>query len=1377
MSDGNPLNKWKFLSLANKIIFLSLFIPIVIISSALFSSPGIIFSQDFPVLDTSTYSEDRLWLWMEETSSSGFENLARFTIIGIWYLLSFISLNSETASKFMIIIGFVLASFSFYGAFYYLLKNKFKENPLKFKISLILGSIFFAYNIWSFNRIAHYYLWIGYAILPIFITAVFLAFERTSRVKYVLIAALSWTFAASTPHMMIYYGIIFLLITTGHVFYSFRGKQVIRAVFKKIYAFTLVGIFFIILNLFWLIPYFLSYQYSSTLAGPTYLLNIEIIDIVSRTNDIINTLRLSSDWINFDQNVAPNNNPILYSIWSVLGYVFVSIFIISFIIWIRKAKYSIFFFILGILGIILALGTHFPVDYWGLLFNLPVISSYLWIFRDPDKWSFLVSISYSFMLVLFSLWVFRLFQKNRKKMYVVSVSFSILVIAMLIIHSYPIFSHTIYQKFNSIILPSDFENLNIYLSGINPSKVFYLPYSSSTPYWSANHTIGALYQFATDVPSIEISSPIQKKYYDYFSHLLYNNQTKTIGNFIYPFGTSYIIYHNDADTIGESQDMLEYLSNVEDINLIKSVGFFNIFKTSYEQSPVNIAKENIGIIGGLDNFEFLNKLDSFNTINSSLLFLDQFPKDNPSMINEFDLLVVPRSSINLFLSFIPHQYLLPLIEDTIHNEPSEYWSRVSTSDPLHGEFRSSIEGLDIENWDFDYEMGVIITEKDGAKIKSIFNTNQSNLYDIYIRYMENIRGGSIKIYLDDKFVKEISTAGKLNKFQWLPIETRNLTKGAHSLTIENVDGFNAINTFAVVPKPIIHDIHMQLKNNLNSQDILYLFDPNRDLDFSYGNSTKTNLFDLKNFTNTNNTIDSNGSISGEVHIPKDITKVRFEFLVDTIDNEILNPIERIVMNSSQFYDVFNENFEGISNIFTLSKSTNYSATLENSDSINNNTRLKISIDKEPDIDRESPWQIISTNFIPVDDSIEYKYGFDLESLNMVEFHPKIYYYDSDYNLIQDSILSESINGNQEKQYILDIFPPKNTAFVKLAYFFLPNGEFESHFTLDNIDLTENLSPIIIDTERSTELVSDLSNRLSVIDNSKNNDSTSVIMTDAFDVVGNKTFSYYIDLNTENITSINASLLLQSDQSVKDFMENNNKGIDSSNTELSQEEFNIDTNFDILKNGTYSILIRTSENATNTPEEVFIDGMRKTNEMIIDRKDNQNDLYLQSVYLSAGIHNIDIYYKNYTSIELVSIFSGNENKTEVDRKNLASIDKLFNSLEGNPQPPAQIDSFTKINPTKYSVNISNSTRPFDLIISESFDPLWIAKIETDNYTSQIESKPLYTVVNGFYVNKTGNFNMTIEYAPQKWFEIGAITSIIVLPIVFIITLYISKRFSK
>ena len=70
---------------------------------------------------------------------------------------------------------------------------------------------------------------------------------------------------------------------------------------------------------------------------------------------------------------------------------------------------------------------------------------------------------------------------------------------------------------------------------------------------------------------------------------------------------------------------------------------------------------------------------------------------------------------------------------------------------------------------------------------------------------------------------------------------------------------------------------------------------------------------------------------------------------------------------------------------------------------------------------------------------------------------------------------------------------------------------------------------------------------------------------------------------------------------------------------------------------------------------------------------------------------------------------------------------------------------------------NATQPFLLIFAESYDSGWVCYVNGQ----KIHSIPLYGVINGFYINQTGHLEITIEYEPQRWFNLGCIISLTTL----------------
>lgn len=83
-------------------------------------------------------------------------------------------------------------------------------------------------------------------------------------------------------------------------------------------------------------------------------------------------------------------------------------------------------------------------------------------------------------------------------------------------------------------------------------------------------------------------------------------------------------------------------------------------------------------------------------------------------------------------------------------------------------------------------------------------------------------------------------------------------------------------------------------------------------------------------------------------------------------------------------------------------------------------------------------------------------------------------------------------------------------------------------------------------------------------------------------------------------------------------------------------------------------------------------------------------------------------------------------------------------------------YKMINPTKYIVNI-NTTRSVILVFSEAYDPGWSVIINDE----EIPSFPLFSLINAFELPEHGNYELTVEYLPQKYTNFGLVISLITL----------------
>ena len=100
-------------------------------------------------------------------------------------------------------------------SFLLFLKSKLNDSLTVLRASAVIGSLVYAYNVWPFNRIHHWYLWIGYSLLPLFFISIFLYFKNPRDWKYLLLSIFLWSVASATPHMALFYGIILIALFLG----------------------------------------------------------------------------------------------------------------------------------------------------------------------------------------------------------------------------------------------------------------------------------------------------------------------------------------------------------------------------------------------------------------------------------------------------------------------------------------------------------------------------------------------------------------------------------------------------------------------------------------------------------------------------------------------------------------------------------------------------------------------------------------------------------------------------------------------------------------------------------------------------------------------------------------------------------------------------------------------------------------------------------------------------------------------------------------------------------------------------------------------------------------------------------------------------------
>ena len=106
-------------------------------------------------------------------------------------------------------------------------------------------------------------------------------------------------------------------------------------------------------------------------------------------------------------------------------------------------------------------------------------------------------------------------------------------------------------------------------------------------------------------------------------------------------------------------------------------------------------------------------------------------------------------------------------------------------------------------------------------------------------------------------------------------------------------------------------------------------------------------------------------------------------------------------------------------------------------------------------------------------------------------------------------------------------------------------------------------------------------------------------------------------------------------------------------------------------------------------------------------------------------------------------------------------------------PASINlSYKEINPTKYIIKV-NASAPCFLVFGDSFDNGW----EACSNRSLKHLSPVYSFLNGYYINETGEKEIVLEFVKQRSYEVRLGVLLIPLSIIVLSVLYALREKMK
>lgn len=217
-------------------------------------------------------------------------------------------------------------------------------------------------------------------------------------------------------------------------------------------------------------------------------------------------------------------------------------------------------------------------------------------------------------------------------------------------------------------------------------------------------------------------------------------------------------------------------------------------------------------------------------------------------------------------------------------------------------------------------------------------------------------------------------------------------------------------------------------------------------------------------------------------------------------------------------------------------------------------------------------------------------------------------------------------------------------------------------------------------------------------------------------------------------------------------------------EAYEKSATISSSLSILRNGNYQCFIRANSMLENG--RIYVKLGDETSEVFMTNVSSGYGWFdAGTFYVDAGERELSLGSLGKVGISQILLVSltGDEDHT--------ALGDLFASNKSTPTIEYGI-----VNPCTYRLQVS-ATEPFLLVLSETYNPLWKALIENE----EISSFPVYSFLNGFFINKTGNLSLTLYFTGQRYVDAGlkvALTSFLVSMVIVLTPSRIPRKiFSK
>ncbi len=746
-------------------------------------SPGAKVANDFPYVSKPALLENmpvpNTW------ATSGSNGFGENSTLFLWAwpsalisgFVSYIGFDFELIQKIFFFLPIILIAT--YSIRRLLLFYKYSDT------AILISSIFYLLNTYFILLVdgGQINIALAYAIFPL----AFLSVEKSINGGFVNLIKSGMTISILGSFDIRFLFILLVLAGSKIIYLALVTGNKFRLILNWMKSGLFIGLFLILINAYWIIPYIVNPLSGDVLQNFTNVVGRGFTDIKHAL------LLISPHWyLNVFGMISPIRREfIMIPVMVFLLPLTLLITVINKvprvktlgfykylnrIMHIRVVKISNlnllgFWTITALIGVFLAKGSNPPFgEIYNFLFNyFPGFS----LFRDSTKFFFLVSLSYAVILG-FSVNIFtetfnqnivitprnRVWFNQRKLKIQLSSIVSLFLIAYFLLLISPVW---LGKMTGTLSKPA---NQNVFLE---VHKIFELDDYFGRILWLPS--IPPLGYFSPNHPAIEGLRIYQQRPFNIgvvgsYEYLNFLREAPFMGELFKIFGIKYIAYpYPDTrreilkqDNVNYYHTFLDQLSNLPWIEKRITDIPVPVLKTKEVEDRFFLPFNSFYVVGSDRIYWDLMKLQGFDLSNNALLFAEEFPGLMNNLSDNGKILLYNKSETDLSMSFVDRNYFY-FPATYIKKEPNEkqkFWSRNATDLIWWRNFLQTKYGVD--NLDFDYGGGWVVGEGDQQLSTTGFQFSKGER--LFARVMESSRGGTIEFWQGENLIGLINTLVK-----------------------------------------------------------------------------------------------------------------------------------------------------------------------------------------------------------------------------------------------------------------------------------------------------------------------------------------------------------------------------------------------------------------------------------------------------------------------------------------------------------------------------------------------------------------------------------------------------------------------------------------